>query len=368
MKDFSPNQLPQPNSHDLRLPDWGPYNKKYNGISHIPDPKRGLRFELSVFPAYFRHKLNVPSVKWDSGYHPWEVAPGLGYFSYRYDLEWKDRVYCDVAYFALPDQPDVNARIVRCGFVNNTDMPQHQALHYMAYINFPPLRPYSDEALLPSEVHLPPGAIWLDALDYSDLQFATPRPSDNLVYEGWHRGEVRDHGFVNGTGLGCDFGAEAGDRVRYQLSVPRRTENGLLLVRYRARSGQANFEVRGIVNASITFEATDDFEVCVIPSASLSAGEHLLELVSTGNCPLELDGFVLVEQDRQNLVTFTQRQWNPIPQLLDGPGANSLLLHYADVPGVYGLAWTGEGSEVRQYFSGELDSTMRYFVNEHVQR
>jgi len=26
------------NSHDLRLPDWGPYTKKYHGISHIPDP------------------------------------------------------------------------------------------------------------------------------------------------------------------------------------------------------------------------------------------------------------------------------------------------------------------------------------------
>jgi hypothetical protein len=29
--------LPQPDTHDLRLPAWGPYTKKYNGLSHIPD-------------------------------------------------------------------------------------------------------------------------------------------------------------------------------------------------------------------------------------------------------------------------------------------------------------------------------------------
>ena len=360
-------QLPQPHSHDLRLPDWGPYNKKYNGLAHIPDLTRGLRFELSVFPAYFRHKVNVPSVKWEADYHPWEVAPGLSYFSYRYDLEWKDQVYCDVAYFALPDEPKANARVVRCEFVNNTALPQHQALHYMAYINFPPVRPYSDEAILPAEVHLPSGAIWLDGLDYVDLRYATARPSDNLVYEGGYRGEVRDHGFVNGTGLGCDFGAETGDRVQYTLSSPRPIQQGVLLVRYRALAGRATFEMRGLVNTSITFESTNDFEVRAVACGSLSTGEHLLELISTGNCPIELDGFVIAEQADRERVTFTPRQWNPIAQLEDGPHQNTLLLRYADLSSVYGLAWTGQSSEVRQYFSSELDRSMRYFVNEHVQ-
>jgi hypothetical protein len=370
MQDLSTtaNQLPQPHSHDLRLPDWGPYNKKYNGLSHISDLARGLRFELSVFPAYFRHKLNVPSVKWEGDYHPWEVAPGLSYFSYRYDLEWKDQVYCDVAYFALPDEPEANARVVRCEFVNNTDLPQHLALHYMAYLNFPPVRPYSDEAIIPAEVHVPPGAIWVDALDYDDLRFATPRPSDNLVYEGWYRGEARDHGFVNGTGLSYNFGAEKGDRVQYTFSIPRPIEDGVLLVRYRASLDQAKFEARGFINKPIAFEPTNDFAVCAVPLASVSAGKHLLELVAAGNGPIELDGFVVVEQADRDAVTFTSQPWHPIPQLQDGPNPNTVLLHYEDVSSVYGLAWTGQSSEVRQYFTSELDRTMRYFVNEHVQQ
>jgi hypothetical protein len=231
----------------LRLPSWGPYTKKYAGVAHIADPAQGIRFDLSVFPAYYRSRVTVPHSQWESGYHPWEASPGLRYFSYRFDLEWQDQVYCEVAYFASPDDPEANARWVRCEFVNNTDLPQHLALHYMAYLNFPPVRPYSEEVILPADPHLPPGTLWIDALDYADLQYATPRPTDNLVYEGWRRGEARDHGFVHGTGIGCGFGKAAGDRVWYDFSIPHRLENGLLLARYRAANGPVNFELRGLV-------------------------------------------------------------------------------------------------------------------------
>ena len=50
------------NTHDLSLPDWGPYTKKYIGISHIPDNQKGIRFDLSVFPGLYRRKINVPNV------------------------------------------------------------------------------------------------------------------------------------------------------------------------------------------------------------------------------------------------------------------------------------------------------------------
>ena len=191
-------------SHDLRLPAWGPYTKKYAGISHIPDVDLGIRFDLGVFPGFYRRQVSVPNAKWESGYHPWEAAPGLSYYSYRYELEWKDQVYCDVSFSALGD----DARLIRCEFVNNTDLDQNLVLHYMAYLNFPPVRPYSDEPIRPSRVILPDDALWLDAIDYDDLGFAISRPSDNLVYEGWRRAEVRGHGFVGGAAVGMGFGAD----------------------------------------------------------------------------------------------------------------------------------------------------------------
>ena len=93
----------------MRLPPWGPYTKTYNGISHIADLERGLRFDLSVFPGHYRREVMVPNVNWESGFHPWEAAPDLSFLSYRYELVWKDRVYCDVSFSTLSDR----ARLVR---------------------------------------------------------------------------------------------------------------------------------------------------------------------------------------------------------------------------------------------------------------
>ena len=111
----SPTQLAH--THDLNLPAWGPYTKKYIGISHIPDPDAGLRFDLSVFPGYYRRQVLVPNAKWESGFHPWEAAPDLSYYAYRYELEWKDQVTCDVSFSALgPMSSQISRRGVSAAF------------------------------------------------------------------------------------------------------------------------------------------------------------------------------------------------------------------------------------------------------------
>ena len=43
------------NSHDIAsLHAWGPYSKRYAGISHIPDMRKGIRFDFSVMPGYLK--------------------------------------------------------------------------------------------------------------------------------------------------------------------------------------------------------------------------------------------------------------------------------------------------------------------------
>ncbi|MBE0685956.1 MAG: hypothetical protein IH585_08140 [Anaerolineaceae bacterium] len=359
--------LPPSFSHDLRLPAWGPYSKKYNGISHIPDITKGIRFDLSVFPGYYRHRVTVPHTQWASGYHPWEAAPGLGYFSYRYELEWKDQVFCDVAFFPWQGD-DAHSRVVRCEFVNNTSRSQHTVLHYMAYLDFPPLRAYSEEALIPCNVRLPPGSVWIDALDFHDLQFATPHPSDTLVYDGWTRGEIRQHGFVNGNGIGTGFGAEADDRVRYTLSLPNILADGLLLVRYRASKGHTSFSIQGLPVHQITFPQSEDFALLPISLGVVPSGEMTFELVSQGGTALELDGFVILEAAQRANVHFSPHHWNPVPTLQPGPQENSLLLQYDDAPTTFGLAWGGNSSEVRQFFASEIDRSLPYYVTDHVKK
>ena len=46
-----------PVSRDLDLPQWGPYNKKYDGFSHIAHPEQGLRFDVDVFPGFYRRGI-----------------------------------------------------------------------------------------------------------------------------------------------------------------------------------------------------------------------------------------------------------------------------------------------------------------------
>ena len=64
------------NSHDIAsLHAWGPYSKRYAGISHIPDMRKGIRFDFSVMPGYYRNRQLVPHVLFESSYYPWEINP-----------------------------------------------------------------------------------------------------------------------------------------------------------------------------------------------------------------------------------------------------------------------------------------------------
>ena len=102
----------QQRSHDLNLPAWGPYTKKYIGVSHIPNVQEGLRFDLSVFPGLTDQKTVVPNVMKKSSFHPWEASPNLEYFSFRHDLIWKDQVYADISY----SQIDLNSRSIKIDY------------------------------------------------------------------------------------------------------------------------------------------------------------------------------------------------------------------------------------------------------------
>jgi hypothetical protein len=372
-------------THDLRLPAWGPYTKKYTGISHLPDLASGLRFDLSVFPGYYRRQVMVPNAKWESGFHPWEAASDLTYFSYRYEIEWKDQVYCDVSFSEM----GANARLIRSEFVNHTAQPQNLVLHYMAYLNFPPVRTYSAEAVQPCRVVLPPGALWLDSLDYDDLGFAIERPQDTLVYDGMWRGESRGHGFVGGTGVAQGFGRDAGDWARYTFKLDAPIADAVLLIRYRVSEGAVKFAFRPSPQPSpkgrggkrpsplggragdegeVLFDS-GDFTLAQIPLGNLPAGDHTFTLTSQGGAAIELDGFVLVSESLVSQVSFPSIPWQPIPEIIPGPTPNSLILQYADTSTVYGLTWLGDDPwEVRQFFHDELDRFMRYYVQEHVQR
>lgn len=352
-------------TYDLRLSDWGPYTKRYAGISHLPDHHTGLRFDLSVFPGYYRAKVAVPNVVWESGFHPWEASADLSYFCNRHELEWRDQVYCDISYAAWPDgQADSDQRLIRCECVNETAQPQNLVLHYMASLQCPALESHARDLRKPVQVQLPPGGLWIDALDYAHMAYATTRPTDSLVPDGKLRGEIREYGFVGHTGLGQGFGAEAGDTLTYRLD-PDQTAGKSWVIRYRALGGPVTLRCDGALSGALRLPASDELTTLLIPAQLVNPDASQLTLTATGDGPMDLDGIALVDAAQVAAVTFVEERWDVYPHIADGPVTRSLLLKYGDIDGHYGLAWSGEPWQLRQFYSDELDTVMRHTVHHH---
>ncbi|HQE91567.1 MAG TPA: hypothetical protein PLH19_01520 [Anaerolineae bacterium] len=352
-------------SHDLRLSAWGPYTKRYMGISHIPDVRTGLRFDVSVFPGLYRRGIQPPNVLWESGYHPWEAAPDLAYFRHRFEVIWKDQVYADVDFCRL----DETAVLVRTACVNRTATAQNLVWHWMASLHFPPLRTYSSVPLQMSRVIVPEGGVWTEALDYADLTLGFEPHRANLVYDGLRRGEMRAHGFTGGLGLGEGFGLTPGDRVTYRVALPAPLADAVLVLRYRMASGdRLPLALAGDVTGAVTLLGSGDLTTCALSLGAPPAGSLTLTLTPQDRVALELDGCAIVPQTAVAQLRFEPVIWNPVPERLPAPRDNTLLLRYVHLPVVYGLAWDGAVSfKVREFYCDDLDSTLRYKVHEHVQ-
>lgn len=352
-------------THDLSLPDWGPYTKRYIGISHIPRKESGIRFDLSVFPGFYRRKVAVPDVLFENDYHPWETSPNLEYFSFRHELEWKDDVYTDISYSEISE----NSRLIRMECVNNTDNNQNLVLHFMASVNFPPIREYSPyTSIYPSIITLPKKSVWFDALDYEDLQFANPKAQDNLVYDGKMRAEIREDGFVNGSGIADNFGVDVGDFVKYKFTIEHSFDDAELYIRYRI-SGNSNnkFEAKGLLNSTITFDSTDVFSSKILNIGELNSGKHEIKLTSLGDSKIELDGFSIIEKESADEINIKRKEWNHVPKIIEGPIKNSLLIKYDDIEGYYGLLWDYDLFEIREWNTRDIGEYFKQMSNEHVQ-
>jgi len=345
------------NSYNLQLPDWGPYTKKYLGISHIADKKRGIRFDLSVFPGYYRRKVKIPNVRWESDYHPWEAASDLRYYSNRHQLEWKDKLYCDISYSEI----DAQSRLIRCNCVNQTDSIQNIVLHFMGYINFPKKRSYKINAAADS--------VWINALEYDELNYSNPSPQDNLMPDGLLRGEVHEPEFIEGAGLGRNFAKDFGDRVSYKLNLDNDIEKAVLIIRYQNESEQAlSFNLEGIIEKEIEFPIAKNLETKIIQLGNLSKGEHKIKLISNGGAEIKIDGFLIIALKDKDKASFTAEEDNPEPEKLEILEDNSLILKYENIDQYYGIKWFYNDFEIREFESNNLDSFMKETVHDHVSK
>ncbi len=282
------------------MPLWGPYSKKYMGISRIVEEMSeiGARYDFTIHPTLWNSSTPVPNVTVPSGYHLWNCKNDYSYYSYRYELMWKDQVYADVSFSKI----DEDSVLMRCEYFNNTALSQNCLLNVFASLEF------SHPTYC--KLHTPKKCVVKTANDYEEFTYAVPRPWDNENPDGMFKGMFADEHFYLGKGLGdrCEnyhvhflnlkpFGCEKGDRVSYKISADG-FENPVIALRYRTvTDGDAFFEMNG---ETITLPEMKELGFAYLPYKSD------ITLESLGAAGVELDFLAVIEQqDKSELYTQT---------------------------------------------------------------
>lgn len=343
-------------SHDINsLSSWGPYSKRYAGISNVVDMSSGVRFDFSVMPGYYRTRQSIPHVLFESGYAPWQIDAQMKHITYRYQMEWKDRVYVDVTYHILSD----NRVLVENKCVNNTDLTQNLVLNTMAYVGY-------DENYPTVVARGEQGVKWVNAIDYTDAVSDNRSAQYNLVYDGWKRFEERNSNSVDGSLLAKNFGANRADRVFYDIELPSNALQGSICFRYRVEAGKkAVFNARGLLDTPLTFEGNGDFATLIVPY-NASKSKVSLELISEGSAPIVLDGFYVGSTQQVAQLSPGRQELAFTPKMVKDE--NHVMLQYADIAQKYAICWDYPLTEVREVLNSELESFFRRKVHEHLAR
>lgn len=299
------------NSAKFTMPQWGPYSKKYMGLSKITDAYKavGARFDFSVHPTLWNSATPVPNVTVPSNYHLWHCKSDYTFYSYRYELMWKDQVYADISFSKIKD----DTYLIRCEFFNNTPLTQNCILNLFAALEFP-YPTYCD-------IVKPAKCVLKKANDYENYSYAVPRPWDEENPDGMFKGMFADKNFYLGKGLGdrCEnyhvhflnlkpFGCEKGDTVSYKLSTANYSfEKPVIALRYKTvTDGDAKFDMNG---TEIHLKNSNELTFAYLPFFE----DFTLE--SLGGAGVEFDFLAVIEENDRDKLSVKNKKFPYTPQI-----------------------------------------------------
>lgn len=342
-------------NHQFFLENWGPYSKKYMGISKIAEDAAasGARFDFIVHPTLWNSAVAVPNVTVPSSYHLWKCSSDYSFYSYRYELMWKDMVYADVSFSKIKS----GAYLLRCEFVNNTALSQNCILNLFAAMEFP-FSYYCD-------VNVPDKCIIKTANDYDEYFYKQARPWDTENPDGMFKGMFRDNNFYLGFGLGdrCDnahvhylnlkpFGCEKGDTVSYSFSGAEDFECPVIAVRYKTvTDGDAEFLMNG---SRVVFKNSSELSIAYIPFAEKITFESL------GTAGIELDFFAVLEDNEKEALCIEYKKNNFLPYVQTqtaGKGQRTVL-KYKNSDKPFYILTHNENTRQRSLESGSLEDAL----------
>ena len=338
--------------YDLSLGQWGPYNKEFLGVCHIADKKRGTTFQVELFPSFFRRRVFVSNSVSDGGLKMWGANAELTRFVYRYEMEWKDRVFCDVDFSISKDKKcDIS-----CTFVNNTDVPQSVAMNVCASLQRPFLRKgktFGGYKTFYTPV-VPKDCVYVDAPEYEAISC-----SQKLAVDGLYIGEqAEDCTTGAGTAINCAVFREDSHKLQYALDSVQANSIGI-----RAKAKQACF-CKGIINKTtevlLAIPASDTFEYhCV---EFLEQTVESVELYPDAS--ICIDCFVVgVDACRAAFV--------PEPNSVISNrklGENSLSLSYEGISTTYSLRWQEPVQMIRRIYTDNIAYSLEANIHNHVSK
>ena len=359
------------------FPVWGPYGKKYMGISRIADHAfaDGVRFDFTTVPAIFGGDIKVPNVTLPSGCHPWRCSPDYSVYTYRHDLEWKDKVYAEVSYVRLSDE----STLVRTEFVNNSELTQNCLVNFFSSVEYP----YPKYCRLA----LPEKCEYKKALDYDTYDYAEKRPWDEQNADSFKKGEFADNTFVGGFGLGDragkwhmphryqpPFGAVRGDNASFTIECANDYNDAVLAVRYRTSDihyVQGKMVGVNLVNSKNTatfmlndikveFAPSDDLAMKYIPLGKISKGEFKFSLVATGTGAAEFDFFCITEKEDAEKIITEMVSYDFTPEIKTQKCESDYIsvCKFNDVDGEFTLRTFDDNTRYREIETGALEDCM----------
>ena len=376
-------QLLFSNSHDIKsLSKWGPYSKQHAGISYIEDISSGKLIDFTTVPGLYRRSYSVPNVLFESGCHPWKVSPDMKEITYRYDLEWKDKVYVDVCYKVIDS---LNVRVeMHCA--NNTDVNQNLLLYNMMSLH------YADD--FPTrKADVPDGVIVLQGCDYSSFEPGIKAHDYNLVYDGWKRGEERTSNSTGGSllNLGGDYHHSGGpSTISRKAIVTERSNSSIgkstvvydfvsetdipdaaIIMDCKVPAGQTvEVGVSGICENTLTIgdsegagPANDGFMLVRIGAAHISKGHNTLTLTSLNGNGIKIDALYAGSETDVRRITISQGTLKFKPKI--EKHRNEVIAKYDGMDNLYAIAWQFDDSEIREFENSDLDVFMRKAVHRH---
>ncbi|WPJ95611.1 trehalase family glycosidase [Coraliomargarita algicola] len=339
-------------THDLLgLGPWGPYGKRYFGLSYLPGPK-GLRLDLVCAPELYRRRIALPHAIQDSGYLPWDAQSDFVHYVYRQQILPKDQLFADIHFQRIQE----NTYQIQIEWCNQSELQREVRLHLCLGMQAMATGAWQPQAIAAVSLQADKHTHWIDALGYkhTDLPYNS---AEGLIADGRRRCEAIVPGFNDGIGLHWPEKG-LGSHVTYLL--PHR-HHRYLFIRYQSKQA-----------FSLRLHTDSHTQIVELPASDTPGLSGPIEL------PLKSTSFRI---EAHNAVAdflldgFVQSAKAQIPQFIEAPQASFAAMHnqsdqqadleWPALPGRMRIQAQDTTLTTRRY-RGDLEQALLLGMHDHV--